>query len=216
MSPPDRVLVKAPQSRRGRGVSTVHLEPASRWGGGEGRVYVKRQSGYYCRPPWRGFRRTPTLRRELRGLAACRNLGIPAPRVVSYRQWNGDAELVLAEVEGLPLDQALERCSAAERAAIVGNVASLIGRLHRAGWTHGALYPHHILVGAAPDHRVAFIDLEKARRNPLRRRSDLARFWRHDRQLQPDERALFQRRYRSALRLGQGMSRIHSVTNSRD
>lgn len=195
--------VKPAQSRDGKGTSAVFLEPASDWGAGDGQVYVKRQTAYWCRPAWRGFRRTPTLRRELRGLTACRRLGVAVPDVVVYRQEGPHAVLVLEEVtHALPLDRALA-APGADRADIVGNVAGTIGRLHRGGWTHGALYPDHILVRPGPGHEVVLIDLEKARRSRLRRASDLDRFWRHNAaHLSPPEAALFRQGYRSTLGRG--------------
>lgn len=193
-------LVKAPQTRDGHGVSAVYVEPAGDWDAPGEQVYVKRQRHYYCRPAWRLFRRTPTLRRELRGLDACRKLGIGVPVVVSYRESGPDAELVLEEVRGTrPLAQALEQFDA-DRNTILGNLAEVIGRLHRAGWAHGALYSDHVLIGPPPEHAVALIDLEKARRSRRRRRSDLERLIRHvGDQLSNEELTTFLTRYRRAL-----------------
>ncbi len=193
---------------RGQGVSEVHLAPGDAWSAPCPRVYVKRQQSYFCRPLWRLLRRTPTLRRELRGLQACCRLGIPVPPVIWYQEQHGGAELVLAEVPAsLPLDQALLEPDA-DRAAIVRQTAATIARLHRAGWCHGALYPCHILVGAGPDYRVTLIDLEKARHNPLRRHSDLDRFHRHA-ELTPAEREAFAAAYRE----GRSRPVEHSVTH---
>lgn len=165
------------QSRDGAGLSAVYLEPGARWGIDAPRVYVKRQDAYWCRPPWRLFRKTPVLRREVRGLRACEALGIRVPRIIAYTEEGRRAELVLEALDdALALDQALNR-PGAERQTILRNAAAVIGRLHHAGWTHGALYPAHILIGA--DNQVALLDLEKARHSPLRRRSDLSRFWRY-------------------------------------
>ncbi len=190
--------VKPPQSRDGKGSSAVYLQAAEAWGGSSGRVYVKRQESYFCRPAWRAFRRTPTLRRELRGLAACRDLGVPVPAVVAYREDGPRAELVLEEIAGaLPLDRALGGAAAC-RDAIIDGLATVVARLHKGGWTHGALYPEHIL--ASPDGGVVLIDLEKARRSCFRRRSDLDRFRRHSEGLlTPREAAQFDDRYREAL-----------------
>lgn len=189
--------VKPPQSRDGKGVSAVYREPAAAWGAGHGQVYVKRQDAYWCRPIWRLFRKTPTLRRELRGLDACRRIGIRVPAVITYSERGSQAELVLAEIaDALPLDQALDRADA-DRAAILGNVAGALGRLHRAGWSHGALYPAHILVSTGPDPVVSLIDLEKARHSRRRRRDDLDRFWRHAPRLSEAEQRSLTERYES-------------------
>lgn len=200
-----RPPIKPPQSRAGKGSSAVYLEAAADWGAGPGRVYVKRQDAYYCRPVWRLFRKTPMLRRELRGLRACRRLGIEVPEVISYQEDDTRSVLVLAEVhDALPLQTALAGAGS-ERMRIVGNVARAIGRLHRGGWSHGALYPDHLLVGPGPEHTVTVIDLEKARHSPLRRRSDLERFWRHARHhLNPAEIEHFDQAYQAARQSATG------------
>lgn len=195
---PAAKLVKLPQHRRG-GTSAVYLEPGGPWGLEEQRVYVKRQSNYYCRPPWRCFLATPTLRREVRALRAWRRLGIPVPVLVSYRQEGLNAELALAEVVGaLPLAEAFaDPC--ADRLRIIVNLATHLGRLHRAGWTHGSLRSEHILV-LPSDSTVVFLDLEKARRSRRLRERDLARFWRSADFLRSEERVTFQSWYEAALR----------------
>ena len=78
----------------------MYLEPGDRWGRPAAQVYAKRQRAYYCRPVWRLFRRTPTLRRELRALRACCALGIPVPDVVAYHESGPEAELVIEAVQG--------------------------------------------------------------------------------------------------------------------
>lgn len=192
--------VKPPQSRGG-GSSAIYVEDGAPWGAGSGRVFVKRQVDYCCRPIWRGFRRTPTLRRELRGLKAGRALGVPVPTVVAYVEDGTRAELVLEALTGvLPLDQALEAANA-ERATIVRNVAEAIGTLHRGGWSHGALYHTHLLVGPPPEHPVTLIDFEKARHSRWRQREDLARFWRYSQNFfTRPEVARFEHHYRKARR----------------
>lgn len=192
-------LIKPPQSRRSGGVSSVHLEPGERWGLDGQRVYVKRQTDYYCRPPWRVFLATPTLRRELRALQAWRALGIRVPAVVAYRQQGSSAELVVAEVlDAVPLEQAMRR-SGSDRQRVVIRLARALGRLHRSGWTHGSLGSPHILVGTE-DCAITFIDLEKAKRSGRLRRRDLDRFWRRTGWFTPAERSLFAAEYRAALR----------------
>lgn len=194
-----RVKPAQTRKRRGRGTSEVFLEYAQHWGAGSGRVYVKRQHAYSCRPPWRLFLKTPTLHRECRALNRCRRIGINVPHVVAYREEGGYAQLVLEAIDdALPLDHALNEPDA-DRATIVGNVASVIGRLHSAGWAHGALYPDHILVGPAPDYEVTLIDLEKARQTRLKRRDDLNRFLRYTTMMRSREVHIFRRHYRAML-----------------
>ena len=192
------MLVKPPQSRRTRGRSSVHIESGSAWGIEECRVYVKRSTDYICRPPWRGFRATPTLLRERRALVAWRKLKIGTPEIVAYRQEGLNAVLVVREVPGTrSLQEALEM-PGADRNQIVTNLAGALARLHRAGWAHGALYSPHILVRPEEGYAVIFIDLEKAKRSRRLRRKDLNRFWRHNRYFTALEVALFEAEYRAA------------------
>lgn len=199
MTSADPQLVKPPQSRRGRGSSYVTVSQTNSDGP---RRFVKHQTEYWCRPVWRGFLRTPMLRRELRAIRACERLGINVPEVISYEENNGVSRLTLAEVaDTVSLDQAL-LASRANRTAIIDSAARIIGQLHKAGWSHGALYPHHILIRTSGEPCVTLIDLEKARRNPLKRSRDLLRFWRHAPELTESERAEFETVYWSVRRGG--------------
>lgn len=208
MSEPDPVgsavpaastLVKLPQSRGSKGCSTVHVEDGSRWGIEGSRVYVKRQSDYCCRPPWRCFLATPTLLRELRALRAWRALGIRVPEVVAYRQQGTRAELAVMEVcHALELGAAVAQPKA-DRRAIVVALATALARVHHAGWTHGALASEHILVSMGDGYAITFIDLEKAKRGRRLRKRDLERFWRHNGYLTAAERSLFEAAYEAAL-----------------
>jgi len=97
------MLVKPPQSRRGKGYSVVHRVSGGAWGCDPGEiVYVKTQTGYFCRPAWRAWRLTPTLAREVRCLRACHTLGLAVPEVIAYREFDGAAELVLRSIPGAP------------------------------------------------------------------------------------------------------------------
>jgi tRNA A-37 threonylcarbamoyl transferase component Bud32 len=185
------------QSRRGRGNSTVWLDAAEGWGGKPGsRAYVKQQQDYCCRPAWRAWRRTPLLAREFRALQACRKLGLKVPDVLHFERRGQAATLVLAEVENsLPLDQALASQPQAREQMLVA-VGTYLGRLHRAGWYHGALYSHHLLICGGKEHTLCLIDFEKARRSRRRRDEDLQRFWRHNGHLAANDRETITRAYR--------------------
>lgn len=195
-----RVKPAQTRKRRGRGSSEVFLEDARHWGAGTGHVYVKRQHDYSCRPPWRLFLKTPTLHRECRALNRCRRIGIDVPQVVAYREEGEYAQLVLKEIDdALPLDRALSEPDS-DRVTIVGNVASVIGRLHSAGWVHGALYPDHILVGPGPHYQVTLIDLEKARQSRLKRSDDVNRLLRYTTALDSREVNVFRNHYKTTLK----------------
>lgn len=199
MAPAEPELVKPAQSRRGRGSSYVTVSLPNADGP---RVFSKHQTDYWCRPIWRAFRRTPLLTRELRALRACAELGINVPEVISYSEKGIQSRLELVEVvHSAPLDEALDE-QGADRNAILKCTARIIGRLHHAGWSHGALYPHHILINTTVLPSATLIDLEKARRNPFRLGRDLQRFWRHAPAMSDSERAGFDAEYTSARRGG--------------
>lgn len=178
----------------------MHIESGAAWGIEECRVFVKRQSDYICRPPWRAFLATPRLHREQRALLAWRNLGVGTPEIVTYRRKGTDAVLVVREVsDSQPLQEALEM-PGADRNQIVSNLAAVLARVHRARWVHGALYSPHILVQPEEGYAVIFIDLEKAKRSRRLRRNDLDRFWRHNRYFTTAEVTLFEAEYQTAYR----------------
>ena len=184
------------QSRRGRGNSSVWLDAAANWGGAERqRAYVKQQTDYCCRPPWRAWRKTPLLAREHRALRACQALGLAVPDVLHFECKALTATLVVAEVQdSLPLDKALAANPDARR-LILTNVGDYLARLHGAGWYHGALYAHHMLISDTAEHTLCLIDFEKARRTRRRRGEDLNRFWRHNGYLTDPDRQIVLRAY---------------------
>jgi tRNA A-37 threonylcarbamoyl transferase component Bud32 len=127
-------------------------------------------------------------------------MGIRVPQVIAYRQQGTQAELAIAEVSGaVPLNEAVARCGA-DRNKILQRLASALGRVHRAGWTHGALGSEHILVHAEEDYAITFIDLEKAKRSRMLRSHDLDRFWRRNGFLTAADRNLFEAEYDAARR----------------
>ena len=188
-------LIKPPQ-HRGRGISTVYVDDRRNWDGQTGRVYVKRQHRYTCRPAWRGFRSTPTFARELRALTACSAFGLNIPEVIDYTQRGASAQLVIGEVKDAQSLFAALLNPAPDRRTIISNVARCISRLHTHGWTHGALNQEHILV--QPDAKIALIDFEKARHNPRGITADLERVWRRNPYLTVEDRQLFEEAYASA------------------
>jgi len=175
-----------PPNRRGDGTSEVGVVDPAAWPdlGAHPRLYVKRQRAFYCRPAWNAFRRTPTLRRELRFIRRARSLGVAVPDVVHYDEGASErALLILAEIPGVQ-DLALAVAGALprERNTVFENVGKMLAKLHCAGILHGAIYPKHVLVEFAAPHMVWLIDFEKARRvmSPLKAATrDLARLLRH-------------------------------------
>ena len=187
MSPDDLTLVKPAQSRRGKGESVVFKGSGKPWGRDGITVYVKRQSHYQRRAAWRLYRLTPMLRCEKRALEACKVLGVPVPDIVSYKEAGNDVELVLAEIENaLPLSNAINT-KGVQRELLIQNVGRVFAKLHKGGWVHGSLIDEHILVQMS-DYSVHLIDLEKATFGVVRKKRDLARFFRQATYLSADEK----------------------------
>jgi tRNA A-37 threonylcarbamoyl transferase component Bud32 len=181
-----QIVALDPPNRRGQGTSSAGIVEAGEWPelGQHGRLYVKRQQAFFCRPAWNAFRSTPTLRREVRYLERARALGVSVPTVVRYEEGSdGRAVLILAEIAGVTdLQQAIEGAPDSTRAQIFENTGKMLVKLHAARVLHGAVYPKHVLVAAAAPHPVWLIDFEKARNVASRRRAahrDLDRLLRH-------------------------------------
>ena len=153
-------------NRRGAGTSSVAVVDAGAWplGATSGRVFLKRQRAFFCRPAWNAFRRTPTARREVRFLARARAIGVDAPTVAYYGEVGDRAILAVDEISGaVDFERVLAGASGETRDAIIRSVGAALATLHAARIVHGALYPKHILVGAGDPRRVALIDFEKGR-----------------------------------------------------
>lgn len=193
--------VNEAQTRHGRGFSIVYLSAGAPWGIVNQRVYVKTQMGYNCRPPWRGWRCTPTSFCEVRALTACAQLGLPVPKVLSYRIEENVAELVLDEIENsISLDDFMAHSSAVERSDVVASLASILARMHRSGWSHGALGSGHILIQPKNNNRIWLIDFEKARKCLKCGQRDLSRLWRRSSSFTEIEKKTFYAFYTRALR----------------
>ena len=131
-----------------------------------GRVYVKRQRAFFCRPAWNAFRRTPTLRREARFISQARALGVNVPDVVLYQEGSDDrALLVLREIDGaVDLEKSLLSLDARERRELFENIGKMLAKLHSARLLHGAVYPKHVLVEVGSPPRLADRSGENATR----------------------------------------------------
>src|SRR5512144_353406 len=181
-----QIIQLEPPNRRGEGTSSAGIVEAGEWPelAPRGRLYVKRQQAFFCRPAWNAFRSTPTLRREVRYLERARALGVSVPMVVRYEEGpDGRAVLILAELTGVTdLQRSVEGALDSARTLIFENVGKMLVKLHSARVLHGAVYPKHVLVETAAPHRVWLIDFEKARNVASRFRAadrDLDRLLRH-------------------------------------
>lgn len=184
-------LVKDVQRRGRKGYSAIRLVSSD-----AGKVFVKSQKDYTCRPAWRGFRKTPTLTREYRALNAFKALHICVPDIVYFKEENTTAELALAEISNaVPLDQALAETTKVR--TVLETLANLVGKIHRHGWTHGSLRPEHILVRGTD---IFLIDLEKARPGGKnRQRQDVDRLCRSIDFMPKDDFDFFKQAYTASL-----------------
>lgn len=82
------------------------------------------------------------------------------------------------------------------------DLATILARLHTAGWQHGCLYAKHVFVNVGRGRpRVALIDLEKSRRRFRRATAswrDLDQFGRHRGVMPERDWAWFLEQYRRA------------------
>ncbi len=142
--------------------------------------YIKRQVNHLSRSVNKPFGE-PTFAREFRNIKTYQERGVDALEAVYYseRQQSGStseqqAILITRSLEGYsPLGDYLSRWSeivVEERNDIIKTVANLIARLHRAKLTHNCLYPKHVYLNLALTPAARFIDLEKTRRQWLRKR----------------------------------------------
>ncbi|HAK51186.1 MAG TPA: hypothetical protein DCM54_04685 [Gammaproteobacteria bacterium] len=127
--------------------------------------FIKRQKNHSYRELRRGFRRTPTLRREYRNTLRLQALGIPTPEIVRYQETNTSGFLITRQLNGF---QNLENYLLAVEQSFQRNhtmavVAQTLLRMHLGGLHHGCLYGKHVMVKPGVQPQVALIDLETLR-----------------------------------------------------
>lgn len=207
------------------------VEPANQRRGGESGVqllrqrdpghpplYCKRQTGHLYRSLLHPLGR-PTILRELQAYRAFARLGIQVPRLVycSARRQHGrwQALLVTEALDGFVSLQQwyagpfAESRDTALTQSMLGELATMLARLHLARWQHGCCYPKHVFIkavpqapGERPSIRVALLDLEKSRQRWRTRdasRHDLGQLWRHRGQMPTDDWGYLQQAYLRAL-----------------
>jgi len=106
--------------------------------------------------------------REEESLRACARLGLPAPRLVATGRARNRSLLVVEELAGRPLDEALAELAGGARRPLLRAVAATIGAMHGCGVVHGELWAWHLLVEGT---RAAVIDWAQARIAPKPRRA---------------------------------------------
>jgi hypothetical protein len=198
-----------PANRRRGGESGVQL---LRRDTGEPPLYCKRQIGHTYRTLLHPFGR-PTVLRELQTYRAFAGLGIRTPRLVygGARKRQGQWQALLV-TEALQDFVSLDRwyaddAGAALKELVLYRLASVLARMHLAGWQHGCCYPKHVFVKAGEDENgaqqaeIALLDLEKSRRLSVRNagRHDLGQLIRHRGDIPEADLSLFQKIYRQRL-----------------
>ena len=164
-------------------------------------AYLKRQENHGYRSLGNPFRYQPTAWREFKRLRAMQAADISVPEVLYYgERRQGQALQALLLTREIPGSISLEtylgladQRPEAEIRQLLQDTAILVGRLHRHHFQHCALYGKHVLIrnfrkdltrsgGCGKQPRPVLIDVEKARRRPLRlgmALKDLSQFRRH-------------------------------------
>ena len=169
-----------PNHARG-GWSGVTRQVMSLPDGGQIGIFVKRQENHTYRSWHHFFRPAATLEREFHNCRRFRELGIPSMEPIYYAERKVEGKLrailITRELEGYhslesagyrPIRQ-LERL---ERRRLIASLADIIRQMHAHRFQHTCLYPKHLFVKKNSDGTldVRFIDLEKTRWLPFRRR----------------------------------------------
>jgi len=165
--------VEAPNLERGGRSAVARYElPDGR------ELYIKRQSGHAIRTLAHPIKGLPTCQRELENIERFNKYGVPSLNAVYFdRKRIEGRDCAILITEGLSryksLDQyqaVWESWSSSQKQELVRSVADLLSKLHLAGMQHNCCYPQHIFVTERDDgYHARFIDLEKARYNPIKR-----------------------------------------------
>ncbi len=154
--------------------------------------FVKRQVNHSYREPRRLFLKTPTLRREFHNFKRVQTAGLITPLIALYAEAKGDAMMAMEALTGyVDLSTYLNGdATDADRNTLFAHLIPSLISLHQHRYLHGCLYGKHIMVFCADPARIAFIDLEKLRWKPLRKRNaqrDIAQLLRHTEGLRDEE-----------------------------
>ncbi|CAG0980005.1 Protein InaA [Methylophilaceae bacterium] len=205
---------EAPNRRRG-GWSGVCRTTLALPGEGEVGVFIKRQENHVYHG-WRHlFRPMATFEREYHNILAFQKYGIPTVDLIYFgqRKVGGKlrAILVTRELTGY---QALDAYAGSfpasmdslTRKKLFESMATAMRAMHARHFQHNCLYPKHLFIRNAEDHPVEtrFIDLEKAKRWPLKRNvalKDLGTLHRHTEHCSKTDRLRFFLAYRQEKRL---------------
>ena len=194
----ERNWVEAPNHRRKgwSGVSRLEIPDSDL-----PPLFVKRQENHNTRTLMHPFNGEPTYKREANSIVEFRKHGIPTLTPVYYgedidQDGNHQAVLITVALDGYQDMWRLHRSGAVEKTQIaLKALAQATWLMHSKGLAHYCLYPNHVFVrfdGDKPE--ICMIDLEKARKDPLKKRmrtKDLDCFLRHMGDFAQEDRQLF-------------------------
>jgi len=125
------------------------------------RVMVKsRVVKGYRHPDLDASLRVSRTRNEARLIQEARRCGVPTP--IIYDIDVQEAEMVMEEIEGERVKDALLRVDDEEADRICGEIGRLVALMHRAGMTHGDLTTSNMIL---MDGKIWFIDFSLGGRN---------------------------------------------------
>jgi TP53 regulating kinase-like protein len=125
------------------------------------RVMVKsRVVKGYRHPDLDASLRVSRTRNEARLIQEARKCGVPTP--IIYDIDIQEAEMVMEEIEGERVKDALLRVDDEEADRICGEIGRLVALMHRAGMTHGDLTTSNMILR---DGKIWFIDFSLGGRN---------------------------------------------------
>ncbi len=134
-------------------------------------LYSKRQINHFHRDLVHPFGE-PTILHEMKAMRALDQLGIRVPKVVfsaarkTETEWQ--ALLITESLEGfISLEEWYGQPASPElRQQLIQQLANTVGRMHRAGWEHGRLYPKNIFVKVSGEREkkveIALLGLAKS------------------------------------------------------
>jgi hypothetical protein len=96
-------------------------------------------------------------------------VGVPEILLLGIERGGGREIIATARVQGSDLARHLKQAKVVPKRLVLRALGAEIARLHRAGYLHGDLTPHNILVTGLEPPQFVFIDNERTRRTMLSR-----------------------------------------------
>jgi len=140
--------------------------------------YVKRQVNYVSKTLAHPIAGIPLTLKEFNNVEAFKAKGIHCLDTTyqGYRHHEGELQAILItpELKGYQDLDNYQPASIQESRHITKELASVLSKMHSAGYRYNCLYPKHIFVNPANSEApVRLIDLEKVSRSPLKQYNQL-------------------------------------------